>query len=329
MLAAVQSELGKFEIREIETPTAGPGEVVVRVRAALTCGTDRKILERGHVKFAPPLVMGHEFAGEVAEAGRGSKFSPGDPVVSGLSGPCGECGACRAGASNRCEGPGREMAWGAFAQFIRIPRRVAEQNLHRRPDGLSDAAAAILDPLACVARGAAALPLEGVRRLLVLGAGPMGLLWVAAARQAGVPTIHCVGRGEERLELARKWGAEAFHSDSREVPQADAVVECVGTPEAWARAFDLVSPGGRVLYFGGCAPGSSVSLDTAKLHYQEVSVAGSFHYRPSDVATALGWLESGAVDPRPLFSGEGPLSELPAFFERMREGKGIKYIVRP
>jgi L-iditol 2-dehydrogenase len=329
MLAAVQSQIGKFEVREIEKPIAGPGEVVVRVRAALTCGTDRKILERGHVRFPPPLVMGHEFSGEVVESGEGSGFSPGEPVMAGLSGPCGECAACLAGASNRCEGLGREMAWGAFAQYILIPRKVVAQNLHRRPESLSEPAAAILDPLACVARGASALQLSGVRQLLVLGSGPMGLLWVAVARLAGVEKILCAGRGEERLELARRWGAQSFHADSPGIPSSETVVECVGTPEAWKRAFDLVSPGGRVLYFGGCAPGATVSLDAAKLHYQEVSVAGSFHYRPADVRTALGWLEAGSVDPRPLFSDEGSLSELPAFFERMREGKGIKYIVRP
>src|SRR5258706_12388890 len=113
MILAVQSQIGKFEIREVENPTPQPGEVVVRVRAALTCGPDRKILERGHVKFAPPLVMGHEFSGEVTEAGAGARFSPGDPVMAGLSGPCGACMACLEGASNRCDGPGREMAWGA------------------------------------------------------------------------------------------------------------------------------------------------------------------------------------------------------------------------
>src|SRR5215831_6942140 len=104
-----------MEIREVERPTAGPGEIVVEVRAALTCGTDRKILERGHEKFAPPLVMGHEFSGDVVEAGAGAPFSAGDAVMGGISGPCGRCPECASGAENRCSSPERQIAWGAFA----------------------------------------------------------------------------------------------------------------------------------------------------------------------------------------------------------------------
>ncbi|HET9795035.1 MAG TPA: alcohol dehydrogenase catalytic domain-containing protein [Thermoanaerobaculia bacterium] len=326
MRAAVQTSLGKMDVREVPRPSAGAGEVVVRVRAALTCGTDRKIFERGHVKFAPPLVMGHEFSGDVAEAGESADFRVGEAVAAGLSGPCGECEACRSGAENRCEAASRALAWGAFAEYVRVPAGVVRRNLHRKPPGLSYEAAALVDPLASVVHGWRRLVSPPVD-LLVVGTGAIGLLWIALARARGVARIAAVGRGADRRRLAERWGARVTEAGSP--ARAATVVECVGTPDAWREAFDRTLPGGEVLFFGGCAPGAEVVLDAAKIHYGEVRVGGAFHYRPEDAAEALSLLASGAIDPAPLFSGEGTLSDLPAFFERMRRSEGIKYVVRP
>ncbi|HWC64611.1 MAG TPA: zinc-binding dehydrogenase, partial [Thermoanaerobaculia bacterium] len=160
-------------------------------------------------------------------------------------------------------------------------------------------------------------------------AGAVGLLWVALARAKGVASVASLGRGADRLRLAERLGAEVFDANAGERPRASTVIECVGTPEAWREAFDLVRPGGEVLFFGGCAPGSRVEFDATKMHYGEVRVGGAFHYRPEDAADALTLLESGTVDPAPLFSGEGPLDDLPVFFDRMRRSEGIKYVVRP
>ncbi|MGH9443442.1 MAG: zinc-dependent alcohol dehydrogenase [Thermoanaerobaculia bacterium] len=328
MRAAVQSAVGEMKICEVDAPAAGPGELIVRVRAALTCGTDRKILDRGHEKLAPPLVMGHEFSGDVAEAGPGAPFRVGDAVMGGISGPCEECVECRSGASNRCASPKREMTWGAFAELVRVPARVAARNTFPKPESLEYESAAIVDPLACVARGVARLGPGALDDLLVVGAGAVGLLWTAVARSLGASKISVVGRGEERLEAARRLGARVFEPGSRP-PPARTVVECVGTPEAWEESFSLAAAGGTVLFFGGCAPGSEVTLPAARLHYEEVTAAGSFHSRPEDVRQAVGWLVSGTVDPRPFFSESGSLSNLPGFFDRMRRGEGIKFVVKP
>lgn len=330
MRAALQTAIGKMEICEIERPVPGPGEVVVAVKAALTCGTDRKILDRGHHRFKPPLVMGHEFSGVVAAVGPGSGWKEGDAVMGGISGPCGVCADCRRGASNRCESPDREVAWGAFAEYLRVPRRVAAQNLFPKPAGLPDESAAFLDPLACVVRGLARLDPRPDEPLLVLGAGPIGLLWVAAARASGIDSVAVLGKGEDRLALARRWGADAYDLLGPERPAAaPAVVECVGRPTAWHEAFALTAPGGRVLFFGGCSPGSAVTFDAARIHYEEITVTGSFHYRPEDAAAAREWLATGAILPGPLISGSGTLADLPAFLEKMRQGVGMKYAVRP
>jgi len=328
MRAAVQTKVGEMVVREVDRPVAGPGEVVVRVRAALTCGTDRKILDRGHVKFSPPLVMGHEFSGDVAESGAGSGFAVGDAVTAGLSGPCGSCAACASGAENRCDSSEKEMAWGAFAEYIRVPRTVVRKNLFRKPPRLSYEGAAVLDPLACVLHGWSRLA-SPVDDLLVVGTGAIGLLWIAVARARRVPRVVAFGRGAGRLDLAASWGAIPVDAARSAPPEASTVVECVGTPEAWRQAFDFVRPGGEVLYFGGCAPGSRVELDAEKLHYGEVRVGGAFHYRPQDAAAALRMLDSGEIDPSPLFSGSGVLADLPLFLDRMRRSEGIKYVVRP
>lgn len=329
MRAAVQSAVGEMEIREIDAPVAGPGELVVRVRAALTCGTDRKILDRGHEKFSPPLVMGHEFSGDVVEAGPGAPFRVGDAVMGGISGPCGECVDCRAGASNRCASPKKAMAWGAFAELVRIPALVAAGNTFPKPESLPYESAAIVDPLACVARGLSRLGAGALDDLLVVGAGPVGLLWIAAARTMGAKRVSVIGKGPERLDVARGLGARVFELGSPQPPPAKTVVECVGTPQAWSRAFSFAADGGTVLFFGGCSPGSSVNLPAARLHYGEVTATGSFHYRPEDARKAVEWLASGAVDPRPFFSGSGPLENLSLFFDKMRKGEGIKFVVNP
>jgi L-iditol 2-dehydrogenase len=327
MRAAVQTEKGRIEIREIAAPEPGPGELVVRVRAALTCGTDRKILERGHVKLAPPLVMGHEFSGEVERTGAGTPFHEGDAVLVGVSGPCGECAACASGASNRCVRP--ERAWGAFAEMIRVPRRVVDANVFRKPPSLPFREAALLDPLACVVHGLDRLtPLP--EEILVVGAGAIGLLWIAAARAAGIRRVGIVGLGAGRLAVARRWGAEVFDRDAGEkAPATAAVVECVGTPDAWQEAFAATVPGGRTLFFGGCAPGTAVALDAAKIHYGETTILGSYHYRPEEAARAVEWLVAGGLDLDPLFSGPYGLDELPALIARSAGRDGIKHVITP
>jgi L-iditol 2-dehydrogenase len=329
MRAAVQTGPGRMEIGEVPSPEPGPGEIVVSVRAALTCGTDLKLLDRGHALFEPPLVMGHEFAGDVAMAGPGAPAREGDAVMCGLSGPCGACAECRRGSSNLCVDPRREMAWGAFAPLIRIPARVAAQNVFPKPSSLPYEHAALLDPLACVAHGIGRLPLAPGADATVVGVGAIGLLWILALRRSGISAIRAVGRGDARLELARKFGAEPYAAGGPAPPRSRLVVECVGTPSAWGDAFELASPGGSVLFFGGCAPGSKFSLDARRLHYEEIAVAGCFHYRPEDAAEARRWLAAGEIPAAALISGEGGLEDLPALFDAMRRKAGLKYAVRP
>jgi L-iditol 2-dehydrogenase len=330
MRGFVQTDVGRFEERDLPRPVARPGEVILRVRAALTCGTDVKLLGRGHPRISLPVTIGHEACGEIVEVGPGvDRFTLGDRVVPGISGPCGTCPECERGFENLCATGHADRSWGAFAEFLRIPASVVAGNLHPAPPGLPDEIAAFLDPLASVLHGWRRLaPTRGT--LLVYGAGALGLLWAATARARGIPAV-VVARGNAlRLETARAYGARVIDLE-REAPNsaglADMAVDCTGEVEVWQRLADLVVPGGKVLLFGGCAPGAAVTWDAARLHYSEISLLGSFHYTPAEAREAMRLLASGEVDPSPLLSDRGTLSDLPRFLAAQARREGIRYAV--
>ena len=334
MRAFVQTAIGHFEPRHIDRPVAGPGEVILKMRAALTCGTDLKLLDRGHPRIRPPLTMGHEVSGEVVEAGPGvSMWKPGDRAVPGISGPCGRCADCGAGRGNLCaEGHGDRL-WGAFAEFVRVPSGVVASNLHRVPAGLNDEAAAFLDPLASVLHGWNRLRAPA-GTLLVYGAGALAFLWAAVASRHGLEVI-LAGRRPDRASLAARYGArfvdltregrEGLVSASGSPP--DVAVDCTGESDVWELLPDVVRPGGQVLLFGGCAPGAAVTFDAARIHYAEISLVGSFHYTPAEAHAALEALASREIDPLPLLSARGTLEDIPRFLEAQARGEGVRYAV--
>jgi L-iditol 2-dehydrogenase len=332
MRAFVQTEVGRFEERDLPSPEPGPGEALVRVRTALTCGTDLKLLSRGHARIALPVTMGHELCGEIVAVGRGvDPGLVGARVVPGVTGPCGACETCRGGRENLCASGHGDRTWGAFADFVRVPAGVVSRNLHRVPAALSDEAAAFLDPLASVLHGWARLgDLGGKSRLLVAGTGALAFLWAATARARGIEAA-VAGRRPERAALARLYGAEFFELSRFDELRGgfDAAVDSTGDPGVWSLLTEAVRPGGRVLLFGGCAPGAVASFDAARLHYAELSLIGAFHSTPAEAAEALALLASGSVDPSPLVSGRGTLFDLPRFLEAQARGDGVRYAVSP
>jgi L-iditol 2-dehydrogenase len=329
--AFLQTAIGRYAERDVERPCAAPGEIVLRMRAALTCGTDLKLLSRGHPRIALPVVMGHEVCGEVVEAGNGVKgWSAGERAVPGISGPCGRCADCRGGRENLCATAHADRTWGAFAEFVRVPASVVASNLHRVDAGLTDEAAAFLDPLAAVLHGWQRLRAPS-GRLLVYGSGALGFLWAAVASRAGLE-VSIAGRRPERAPLAERYGARFVDLSRGEAVRsgdaaADVAVDCTGDPGVWQRLPGLVRAGGQVLLFGGCAPGTTVSLDAERVHYAEITLSGSFHYTPDEARAALRMLASGEVDPRPLIASRGSLSDLPRFLEAQARGEGVRYAV--
>lgn len=333
---------GKEQVR-IEDVPARPlqsGEVRLRVEAALMCGTDLKVYKRGyHARMiVPPAVFGHELSGVVSEVGPGvNGWGVGERVVVANSAPCGRCFFCLQGQENLCD----DLLFlnGAYAEAIVVPARLVEKNLLRLRPETSFADAALVEPLACVVKGIEDCDLRDGQRVLVLGSGPIGLMFVCLARHAGCE-VKVAGRSERRLQAALRLGAAQAidltgQADSVAAIQAaahsafDVVIEAVGKPEAWEAAARLVRKGGTVNFFGGCAAGTTVSLDTGLLHYSNLTLLASFHHTPRTIRRALELIETGVIQGREFIDGECPLSRLPELFHSMTTNNhAVKTLIR-
>jgi L-iditol 2-dehydrogenase len=337
MKAAVLHGKEKVRIEHVAEPALKPGEVRLRIEAALTCGTDLKVYKRGyHAKMiVPPACFGHELAGTISETrkGKGGTWNEdwrvGDRVVVANSAPCGQCLPCRNSQENLCD----DLLFlnGAYAESIVVPARLVQKNLLRLKPRTAFRDAALTEPLACVVLGVEETRLRKGQRVLILGAGPIGLMFVALARNLGC-IVSVAGRGEKRLQAARRLGAtQVFDVGSRgdilgAVPKAerfDAVIEAVGKPEAWEAATQLVRKGGIVNFFGGCPAGTTVSLDTGRLHYSSLALVASFHHTPRTIRRALKFIEAGVIRAADFVDGEWPLSRLPELFHSMTTGNRV------
>jgi L-iditol 2-dehydrogenase len=287
---------GDLRVEEVPRPEPGPGDALVQIEVALTDGTDLKTFRRGHPLLAQesPAPFGHEFCGLV----------DGRRVVAANSAPCGACDRCLRG------GQCLDLSFlaGAYADWLLVPARIAAVNLHEVPAGLAPEVAALVEPLACCLRGVARAGVEPGDTVAILGAGPIGLMLSASVADAGGRPV-VVGGREERRALVTEFGAEP--GDGR---GADVVIEAAGTAEAWLEAEELVRPGGTVVMFGGLPREARPAIDAYRLHYEELTIRGSFHHTPATVRAALGFLGSGAYPWERLVTHQVSLQQLPALF---------------
>lgn len=287
---------GDLRVEEVPRPEPGPGEVLVEIEVALTDGTDLKTFRRGHPVLLKesPSPFGHEFCGIVE----------GRRVVAANSAPCGECDGCVRGEQCRA----LRFLSGAYADWIVVPERIAAVNMHDVPPGLAPEVAAMVEPLACCLRGVERAGVQAGETVAILGAGPIGLMLSACVADAGGwPVI--VGGRDERQALVAEFGAEP--GDGR---RADVVIEAAGTEQAWFDAEELVRPGGTVVLFGGLPRDARPPLDAYRIHYEELTLRGSFHHTPDTVRAALGFLASGAYPWEKLITHRVLLADLPALF---------------
>jgi L-iditol 2-dehydrogenase len=338
MRAAVLHGKEQIRVEDVAPQPLRKGEVRISIEVALTCGTDLKVFKRGyHARMIiPPAKFGHEFAGVISElAPDVTAWRVGDRVVAANSAPCGECFYCRNHQENLCDN--LLFLNGAYAKSIVVPARLVQKNLLRLKPETDFQDAALVEPLACVVQGVEDTQLRAGQRVLVIGAGPIGLMFVALARRLGC-VITVAGRGAARLATARRLGAHSVFNVSRQSDLADvipsnsifdAVIEAVGKPETWAAAVRLVRKGGTVNLFGGCPSGTTVSFDTSRIHYSNLKVLASFHHTPRTIRRALEYIEAGLVRARDFVDGECSLSELPTLFQAMASGnQAIKTLVR-
>jgi L-iditol 2-dehydrogenase len=342
MTAAVLYGPEDVRIERIPVPTIGPGDALVRVAAATTCGTDAKVFMRGGhpTMIRPPAPFGHEFAGVIEAVGpevRG--FEPGMRVASANSAPCQRCRYCKMGRWSLC----RDILYinGAYAEFIAVPERIVRQNLLRLPDHVPFAHACLVEPLACVAHGAAESDIRVGDTVVVNGAGPIGLFFVRLAALAGARVI-ATDLNQARLRTARDLGAAETVDASRcdDLPAAvralteggegaDVAIDATGVNSVWEATIAMGRPGALVNLFGGCKPGTTISLDTRRLHYDEMTIKGVYHHTPHFVRKALDLIVSGAIRPEAFISYESPLEDVVAALRRILAQDGVKTAVIP
>ncbi|HZQ93180.1 MAG TPA: zinc-binding dehydrogenase [Terriglobales bacterium] len=343
MTAAVLYGKEDVKIERVPIPRVEDGEVLVKVEVALTCGTDLKVYQRGyHARMiVPPALFGHELAGVVAETGHGvTNFRRGERVVALNSAPCGMCFYCARHQENLCE----DLLFnnGAYAEFIKIPRRIVEKNMLVIPPQMSMEEAPIVEPLACVVRGLEETHAQIGDTVAVIGAGPVGLMFVQVARLAGCNVVAVV-KHDEQVSAAKRMGAHdvvqitkiedpiaAVRSLTPERRGADVVIEAIGRPQGWEMAVDMVRKGGTVNFFGGCASGTKVNLDTNRLHYSEITLKATFHHTPATVRRAFALLAEKKIRSNDYITGEAPLSRLQQVLQAMLKRTGeIKTAIIP
>lgn len=296
MRAALLYAPGDLRIEEVPRPEAGSGDVLVQVEVALTDGTDLKTYRRGHplLLTESPARFGHEFCGVVH----------GRRVVAANSAPCGECDGCVRG--EQCSA--LVFLSGAYAEWLVVPERIAAMNLHDVPRGVAPEVAAMVEPLACCLRGVERAGIGAGDTVAILGAGPIGLMLAACVADAGGWPVVVGGRAGRRA-LAEEFGAEVGDGSG-----ADVVIEAVGAEQAWSDAVELVRPGGTVVMFGGLPRDARPPVDAYRVHYEELTVRGSFHHTPQTVRAALVFLASGAYPWDRLVTHRVPLDGLPDLF---------------
>lgn len=322
MLAAVLYGKEHVEIQKVAVPDLGDGDVLVRVRAALTCGTDVKVFRRGyHARMiVPPALFGHELAGDIVGVGASVKaFKVGQRVVAANSAPCGDCFYCKRNNENLCEN--LLFNNGAYAEFIRIPARIVERNLHEIPAQVAYQDAALVEPLACVIRGIDETQVRAGDTVAVIGVGPIGLMFVRLLSLRGCKVI-AIGRRRPQLDRALKLGAQVALSilEEKDIVAAvrretngygaDVAMEAVGTTETWQQAISMLRRGGVANFFGGCPADTVVQLDTQLMHYSEITCTASFHHTPAHVRKALEAVVAGYITAYDFVTGEEPLSNL-------------------
>jgi len=322
MMAAVLYGKEHLQVEPVAVPSIHSGDILVRVKVALTCGTDVKVFRRGyHARMiVPPAVFGHELAGDVVAVGEDvTNFSVGQRVVSANSAPCDQCYFCRRGLENLCE----DLLFnnGAYAEYIRIPARIVEKNTYTIPDHVGYYDAALIEPLACVVRGWEETSPRPGDQVAIIGLGPIGLMFVKLAKLYGCRVI-AVGRRKTQLDRAAALGAdELIVGDDEADPVrqiramtsgrgVDIAIEAVGKPATWQWAVNMVRRGGTVNFFGGCPNDTTVNLDTALLHYSEITCKASFHHTPAYIRKALDLVVSGHIAASFFVNREEPLANL-------------------
>ncbi|NJL11105.1 MAG: alcohol dehydrogenase catalytic domain-containing protein [Calothrix sp. SM1_7_51] len=345
MLAALLYGQEDLRLEQVADPTPAAGEIIIRVKAATTCGTDLKVWRRGgHAKMLkPPTLFGHEAAGEIVAVGADvDDWKVGERIVANNSAPCMKCFFCQKQEYSLCP----NLAWnnGTFAEYLKIPAPIVQYNMLKIPDALPYELAAMTEPLACVLHGVARSNVKSGDRVVILGDGAIGLMFVAKLADDFAAEVLLFGGSDQRLEIGKKLGAKEIFNyrsitdieslvklvkESTDDLGADIVIEATGVPSVWETAIACARPGATVNLFGGCPRDTNITVNTEQLHYNELTLKGVFHNTPHFVREALELIASRKIPFEYLISEQRSLKDLQQVFSDMRARKVIKVAMLP
>ena len=342
MKAAVYYGVNDVRIEERSKPRLRADEILIRVKACGICTSDfRSVKIRKSSYIIPPRILGHEIAGEIVEIGSDVKgFEEGMRVVIAPGVGCGECAYCLTGRDNLCRNRlviGANLD-GGFAEYVKLPSTYL-RGVIPFPKNLTFEEAALTEPLSCCLHGILRANVRIGDTVVILGAGPIGLLHLQLAKAMGAKKVIVSEAVKRRIELARRFGAEVINfkeidpvqavKDLTNGEKADKVIVAVGDIQAISQGLNMVKDAGTLVIFGGVPPGSQISLDPNLIHYSEINVTGSIDSTIAEFKKALELISNRIIDVKPLISHIISLDNIMMGFELMERKESIKVIVKP
>ena len=342
MKAGVLRAVNDIQFLTVADPVLAQGDILIKVRAATVCGTDIRIFRgKKTAGIRYPSVLGHEFAGTVVDNGGHAQFKTDQPVCVCPQFACGHCEYCIRGAENLCRNM-TAMGYqidGAFAEYVRIPDAgVRSGNVFAVPEGVSFEKAALAEPLSCVMNGQERVGVHLGDVVVVLGAGPIGILHVKLARLAGARTIVVSEPSLVRREAALRAGADIAIDPTKDDLLAgvraasnglgaDVAILAIGVPKLANDAIGLVRNRGRVSLFAGFSKDERAELDVNAIHYNEIIVTGGFGLTRQQFDRSLKMIASSHLDLDPLLTHRFALSEIAAAVAMSEQGAAIKVAI--
>lgn len=338
MIAAVYKGPGIMDIEEVKTPEVeDPEDILIQVKFSLICGTDIKTFCRGHHAFTPPVILGHEFAGEVVATGEKVKVcAPGDLVTLPPFINCGNCFYCQKGLFELC--PNRILlSNGSFAEYIKVSQSYAAAGLVKLPPDAKLEEAAMTEPLACVINAIEDCDLCLGDNVLIVGAGPMGLLNVLVAQMKGAGQIVVSEPVAYRRAIAGQLGAltvnpteqdlAAVVQETTEGKGFDVLIIAVASTKVTEAVLNFARPGGRIMLFGGFPSSSTLTLDPNLIHYGQVALLGSSGFTTGQFKQAADIIIRKKIDVGQLITHRFPLLDIKKAFTLALEQQGLKVCI--
>ena len=345
MKAVVLAGPNNFAPQMIDKPVIGEDEILLKMERAAICGTDIRILEGKKTKDVRyPSVIGHEMCGTIAEVGaKVQDYQVGEKISIANVIPCGSCSSCLNGRENACQ---RRTAIGyqydgGFEEYVRIPRSCIDAgNVIKLPDSVSFTAGALIEPLACCIRGLKNAGTGFNDTVLVVGAGPIGLMHIQLSKIAGASKVIVSEPNEFRCEKARKLGADVIVDPSKQDLKqivmdetnglgVDVIIMAIGVPAIVNSTLKLCKKGGTVCLFAGFAGTGESSIEVNTIHYNEIHVCGSTAYKRSDYLAAAEMVKTGRINLDEIATHTYHLDDFQAAYEMNKSGAGLKIMLEP